>query len=144
MSTPTQYFNAFNRLFFPWQVSGFREDLQPHEAADALRAWLGEYPGDAKDIEKLALGAAYVGSAARQPRVATAFTTVGREAALIRPLASDEDIAASALLACLEGNARFESSEPSRDTTLLDETGVLLEKLDERSPFRQYLTLHHH
>ena len=144
MSTPTQYFNAFNRLFFPWQVSGFREDLQPHEAADALRAWLGEYPGDAKDIEKLALGAAYVGSAARQPRVATAFTTDGRQAALIRPQASDEDNAASALLACLEGNARFESSEPSRDTTLLDETGVLLEKLDERSPFRQYLTLHHH
>jgi CHAT domain-containing protein len=144
MGSPTEYLAAFNQFYITWQSSGFDDPESPRLAARALYYWLGEFPKDAADIQRIALGAAYTASTARRPDVALAMTAVGREASIMRPLVTDEDAASAALLGFLEGDAKLASGERNRDTSLFDEAQWLLEKLSKESPFRRYLVLHQH
>lgn len=144
MEGPTGYLAAFTQFYVTWQSSGFDDPASPRLAAQALHDWLGEFPKDASDIQRIALGGAYTASTAGRPDVALAMTAVGREASIIRPLATEEDVASAALLAFLEGAARLASGERNRDLSLFDEAQWLLEKLSEESPFRRYLALHQH
>lgn len=144
MGSPTEYLAVFNQFYIAWQSSGFEDPASPGLAAQALHEWLGEFPRDAADIQRIALGAAYTASTAGRPEAVLFMTAVGREASIMRPLATEEDVASAALLAFLEGAAKLASGERNRDTSLFDETSWLLAKLSDESPFRRYLQLHQH
>jgi hypothetical protein len=144
MGSPGKYFNAFTRSYLGWQSTGFADAADAINAAGALASWLGELPDAAADIQQLALGAAYTASIANRPEAAVEFTTVGRDASLIRPVASDEDIASAALLAYLDASAHFSLGQRIRDTSLLVESSSLADRLSPRSAFRSYLALHRH
>lgn len=130
-SPSTQHHERFHEAVVGWMVGKEAGADAASEAARIAQRWLGEHAEDARTVQRLVLGAAFLGKTRRDPRAMARMSEVGLDASLVGALDA-ESILSAAILALFGAQAAVANARLNAARLLLDRAAAALPLLDQQ------------
>lgn len=130
MRSPSgQHHARFHEALVRWMVPKEAGAAAALEAARAAQRWLGEHAEDARTIQRLVLGAAFLSRTRRDPQAMARMSEVGLAASLVGAL-DEEGILSAAILALVGAQAAVANARLNGARLMLDRAAAALRLLD--------------
>ena len=140
----TELWWTYHSAIQEWIAASSKEGLSLAPATSALEDLLRYYPTEAANVQKLAVSGTYMARCYHRVDGVRQFARVGVDAALLRKMESEEEMASATMLALLGAEAHIDLRELLEGQRLLDDAEAIAEDLHVSGPLGDYISVHRH